>query len=302
MRVCRFQLAAVLFYMLTFAAFGYGQDYNAVQIKTYQATDNVYMLEGKGGNLGVCIGDNGVFLIDDQYAPLTEKIKLAISKLTDKDIRFVINTHWHSDHVGGNENLGTGGAVIVAHENVRNRMSSDQFLAVFNRTVPASPKAALPVITFTRDIKFHLNGEQLEIIHLKNAHTDGDAIVWFKNANVIHTGDIYFAGTYPFIDTASHGSITGIIAAVEYMLSIIDDNTRVIPGHGPMSNKAKLKAYLNMLKEVREKILGLIAAGKSLPEILKQNPTQAFDETWGKGFLTPEKFVRIVHTDLTRTQ
>lgn len=277
----------------------FGQDYDKVQIKTVKTSGNVYMLMGSGGNLGVLVGDDGVFLVDDQFAPLTKKIKDAIGKISDKEIRFLINTHWHFDHVGGNENLGETGSVIIAHENVRKRMSTDQFIEFFQKKVPASPKVALPIITFTQDLMFHLNGEDIHVFHVNNAHTDGDSIVYFRNSNVIHTGDIYFAGIYPFIDTSSHGSVNGVIDAAQHILSIIDDNTKVIPGHGSLSNKAELSAYVDMLISMRAKITKQISDGKTLEEIQKTKPAQKFDEKWGHGMLTSDKFVQILYTDLS---
>ncbi|MBT8487910.1 MAG: MBL fold metallo-hydrolase, partial [Gemmatimonadetes bacterium] len=180
-----------------------------VQIRTQQVADGVYMLMGQGGNIGVSVGDDGVFIIDDQFAPLTDKILAAIAAITDEPVRFVFNTHWHGDHTGGNENMGEAGALIVAHDNVRERMSTEQVLERIGRpvsTTPASPAGALPVITFSEDVSFHINGGQLHAFHVSNAHTDGDAIVHFVSANVVHMGDTFFRDRFPFIDTASGGS------------------------------------------------------------------------------------------------
>ncbi len=296
-------ISYVVFCLLLFgvsSAFSQDKDFDKVQIKTVKLSENVYMLLGSGGNIGVYAGDDGVFLVDDQFAPLTKKIKAAVGKISDKKIRFVINTHWHFDHVGGNENLGEMGSVIIAHENVRKRMSTDQFIEFFQKKVPASPKGALPIITFTKDLMFHLNGEEIHVFHANNAHTDGDAIVYFRNSNVIHTGDIYFAGIYPFIDTSAHGSVNGVIDAAQNVLSIINDNTKVIPGHGPLSNKAELSAYVEMLIRLRDIIGRQISDGKSLEEIRSTKPTQQFDEKWGHGMLTPDQFVQILHMDLSR--
>ncbi|MFQ5965209.1 MAG: MBL fold metallo-hydrolase [Candidatus Scalinduaceae bacterium] len=292
----------VLLLLTVSVVFGQDQDFDKVQIKIVKAAGNVHMLLGSGGNIGVCTGDDDVFLVDDQFAPLTEKIKAAIGEISDKDIRFVINTHWHFDHVGGNENMGEMGSVIVAHENVRNRMSTDQFIEFFQKKIPASSKIALPIITFTRDIKFHLNEEEIHVFHVNNAHTDGDAIVYFRNSNVIHTGDVYFAGIYPFIDTSSHGSVSGVINAAKNVLSIINDDTKVIPGHGPLSNKAELTGYIDMLISLRDKVSKHISEGKTLKEIQASKPTQGFDEKWGHGFLTPDQFVQILYKDLYRYQ
>ena len=296
-------ISSFIFYIVLLSvSSAFGQDYDKVQIKTVKTSGNVYMLMGSGGNLGVLAGDDGVFLVDDQFAPLTKKIKGAIGKISDKEIRFLINTHWHFDHVGGNENLGEMGSVIIAHENVRKRMSTDQFIEFFQKKIPASPKVALPIITFTKDLMFHLNGENIHVFHVNNAHTDGDAIVYFRNSNVIHTGDIYFAGLYPFIDTSAHGSVNGVIDAAQYVLSIINDDTKVIPGHGPLSNKAELRAYVDMLISVRAKISKQISDGKTIEEIQRTKPTQAFDKKWGHGMLTPDQFVQILYKDLSMNQ
>lgn len=298
-------ISYVVLYLLLFtvsSAFCQDKDFDKVQIKTVKLSENVYMLLGSGGNIGVYAGEDGVFLVDDQFAPLTKKIKAAIGKISDKKIRFVINTHWHFDHVGGNENLGEMGSVIIAHENVRKRMSTDQFIEFFQKKIPASPKVALPIITFTKDLMFHLNGENIHVFHVNNAHTDGDAIVYFRNSNVIHTGDIYFAGLYPFIDTSAHGSVNGVIDAAQYVLSIINDDTKVIPGHGPLSNKAELRAYVDMLISVRAKISKQISDGKTIEEIQRTKPTQAFDKKWGHGMLTPDQFVQILYKNLSMNQ
>jgi cyclase len=295
-------ISHVVLYLLLFSvssAFSQDKDFDKVQIKTVKLSGNVYMLLGKGGNIGVFTGDDGVFLVDDQFAPLTKKIKAAIGKISDKNIRFVINTHWHFDHVGGNENLGEMGSVIIAHENVRKRMSTDQFIEFFQKKVPASPKGALPIITFTKDLMFHLNGDDIHVFHVNNAHTDGDAIVYFQNSNVIHTGDIYFSGLYPFIDISAHGSVNGMIDAAQYVLSIINDDTKVIPGHGPLSNKKELSDYVNMLISIRAKISKQISDGKTLEEIQRTKPTQEFDEKWGHGLLAPDQFVQILYKDLS---
>ncbi|MBW1852266.1 MAG: MBL fold metallo-hydrolase [Deltaproteobacteria bacterium] len=300
-----YRITVFLFFIFSFvfnSSAVYCQDFEKVEITAEKVAGNVFMLQGKGGNIGACVGDDAVFLVDDQFAPLTEKIKFAISKISNKKIRFVINTHWHYDHVGGNENLGDAGAAIVAHENVRYRMSTDQVIAFFNAEVPASPKAALPIITFSRDIRFYLNGEEIHIFHEKNAHTDGDAVVFFKKSNVIHTGDIYFSGIYPFIDLSSHGSIDGIISAAKHILSIINENTKIIPGHGPMSNKSEFTVYIEMLETLRNRVREHISNGKTLKEIHGLRPSKEFDAVWGDGFLTPDKFVQILYEDLSRSK
>jgi len=283
-----------------FPVLGQDQEWDKVQIKSIMVTSGIHMLMGKGGNIGVSAGEDGVFLIDDQFAPLTEKIKTAVAKINPGPIRFVLNTHWHFDHVGGNENLGSLGAVIVAHENVRTRLSSDQMVEFFQKQVPATPKGGLPMITFTRDLTFHLNDEIVQVFHVQNAHTDGDAVVYFRRANVVHTGDIYFAGIYPFIDTGANGSVDGVIQAANKILGMIDHKTKIIPGHGPLSNKVEFQAYVKMLENLKDTVGKAIAGGQSLEEIQRSKPTKNFDARWGGGFLSPDKFVQMLYIDLSR--
>jgi glyoxylase-like metal-dependent hydrolase (beta-lactamase superfamily II) len=253
------------------------------------------MLVGNGGNIGVSTGDDVVFLVDDQFAPLTRKIIDAVKGVSDKPIKFLLNTHWHGDHTGGNENFGAAGVVIVAHDNVRQRMSVDQFMARFNQTVKASPKAALPVVTFAEMVTFHLNGDDIHAIHVKNAHTDGDAVVHWQTANVMHMGDTYFNGMYPFIDLGSGGSIDGLITAVTTALGYANEGTKIIPGHGPLSNKAEMQAYRDMLVGAREQVAKLVAQKKTLAEVLAAKPTAMWDAKWGGGFMKPADFVSTLY-------
>jgi glyoxylase-like metal-dependent hydrolase (beta-lactamase superfamily II) len=271
------------------------QDMNDVEIETHLAGDGVWMLVGRGGNIGVSAGEDGIFLIDDQYAPLTEKIRAAVARINDRPIRFVLNTHWHGDHTGGNENLGRAGALIVAHENVRERMSVEQFMERFDRTVPASPAAALPVVTYTDAVTFHLNGDEIHAFHVAPAHTDGDSVVHFRKANVLHMGDVFFHGTYPFIDLGSGGSATGVLDAVNRALELADGETKVIPGHGPLADRAALTAYRDMLGAVIGRVEALVAEGKSLEEVQAAKPSAAYDEAWGGGFIGPDDFVAAVY-------
>lgn len=292
-------LVKILIFSLFFyvpSLYAHNHDKEEVVIKTIKVSNNIYMLQGKGGNIGLSIGTNGVFMIDDQFAPLTKKIKTAISKISDKEIKFVLNTHWHFDHTGGNENLGKDGIVIVSHNNVRERMSKDGFIKAFNKKLPASAKVALPMVTFNDSMIFHMNDETIEVIHQNNAHTDGDSIIFFKTSNVIHTGDIYFNGFYPFIDESSKGSVEGVIKSVNYILSRANDDTKIIPGHGKLSNKKELIYYRDMLVEINKRMEKLIKEGKSLEEILALKPFADYDKKLGGGFLPPEAFLKIFYS------
>jgi len=284
--------------LLAPAAPASGQDMSDVTIGRVPLGDGLAMLTGRGGNIGVAFGADGVFLVDDQYAPLTEKIRASVAELSDQPIRFVLNTHWHGDHTGGNENLGLSGAVIVAHDNVRSRMSVEQVMAAFDRTVPASPHAALPVITFAESVTFHLNGDELHVFHVDPAHTDGDVIVHWKKANVFHMGDTFFNGMYPFIDLSSGGNVDGFVAAGQRVLALSDAETRIIPGHGPLADRADLEGYVAMLKTVRGRVAKEVVEGRSLDEILAAKPTADLDAQWGGGFMKPENFTRFVAMSL----
>jgi glyoxylase-like metal-dependent hydrolase (beta-lactamase superfamily II) len=229
---------------------------------------------------------------------LTDRILAAIRALSDAPVRFVINTHWHSDHTGGNEQLGAGGSVVVAHDNVRERMSTDQFMAAFKREVPASPEAALPLVTFNDRITFHFNGEAIRVYHVAAAHTDGDSIIHFPESNVIHMGDNFFSQTYPFIDRSSGGSVQGMIGAVTLGLGLCDSKTMVIPGHGQLSNCAELEDYGEMLSDVSDAVQALIDQGKSLQEVIDARPTADFDEKRGEGWIKPDKFTEFIYNSL----
>jgi cyclase len=291
MRLTVFGLVAVMA-----APLGAQQQMDDVQIEVVPVGEGVHMLTGRGGNIGLSAGADGVFLIDDQYAPLTEKIVAAVRSISTEPIRFVLNTHWHGDHTGGNENLGTAGSVIVAHDNVRQRMSVEQFMAAFDRRVPASPVAALPVITFSETVTFYLNGDTLHVFHVPHAHTDGDVIIHFRRANVLHMGDTFFNGRYPFIDVGSGGTVNGVIGAAEAALAVANDATRIIPGHGTVGGRAELAAYRDMLVAARDRIGQAKAAGQTLEQIRAAKLMADYDATWGDS----DGFVGFVFQSLAR--
>ena len=272
---------------------------DTVRIQTVPVAPGVYMLVGSGGNIGVSVGEDAIFLVDDQFAPLTGKIIEAVKVISDKPIRFLLNTHWHGDHTGGNENFGKAGVIIVAHDNVRQRMSVEQFIARFNSRTPPAPKPALPVITFSDVATFHLNGDDIHALHVKNAHTDGDVLVHWQRANAMHMGDTFFNGSYPFIDLSTGGSINGVIDATTTALTYANEQTRIIPGHGPLSGRADLVAYRDMLVAVRDNVKKLIAERKPLAQVLAAKPSAAFDAKWGNGFMKANDFVTTVFESLT---
>ena len=267
-------------------------------VTAVRITDRLHMLVGPGGNIGVSSGPEGVFLVDDQYAPVTEKVRAAIAAFDQGAIRFVLNTHWHDDHTGGNENLGQRGTIIVAHDKVRTRMSAEQFIASLNARIPPSPEAALPIVTFSESATFFLNDEEIHAFHVAGAHTDGDAVVHFRRQNVIHTGDTYFNGFYPFIDVSTGGSIDGMIAAADQILALANDSTGIIPGHGPLAARADLARYRSMLATIRDRVRLAVRRGDTLEQVQQARPSAEFDPQWGKGFLTPDQFIAIVYTSL----
>ena len=273
------------------------QDFSKVEIKVERIAPGVAVLFGAGGNVGLSYGEDGNIIVDDQYAPLSEKIERAIREVDRDPVRFVINTHWHFDHTGGNENFGKAGAVILAHDNVRRRMSTEQFIAALNAKVPASPKAALPVVTFADGVTLHLNGDTLHVIHVENAHTDGDSLVHWQKADVLHMGDTFFhKASFPFVDLSSGGSIDGLIAAVGKALTLAGPRTKIIPGHGPMATRADLLAYRAMLVDVRAKVAAGLRAKRSLAQIQATKPAARYGMP--DGFIGPDKFVEAVYNSL----
>src|SRR5690606_13595198 len=265
---------------------------NPVEVHRETLADNLFLLSAAGapaGNAALLTGPDGPVLVDDQSAPLAPGIEAAIRELTGRPVRFVINTHWHNDHTGGNEPLGRSGAVIIAHDNTLKRLK------------PRTPAVARPAMTFADSVTLRLNDEEIEAVHVANAHTDSDAIVYFKKANVVHTGDVFPGPMYPNVDIAGGGSIDGLIAAVATVLARIDAKTRIIPGHAPPQGKAELEAFRRMLVAVRARIANAIRTGQTVEQVLAAKPTREFDATYGKGAVTPTAFVRRAYADLSRT-
>lgn len=272
------------------------QDMSKVEIKPQQLAPGVAVLFGAGGNIGVFYGEDGTVLIDDQFAPLTPKIQKAVADLGAQPVNYLINTHWHYDHTGGNENLGKAGALILAHDNVRVRMAAGATVA--GNTVPPAPKAALPVITYADGLKLHLNGEEVRVIHVPAAHTDGDSFIHWTKSNVIHMGDLFMLQvSFPFVDAGSGGNVRGFLTAADKVLAIANDQTKIIPGHGPVATKADLQNHRNMLATVIGKVEAGIAAGKTLEQVKAEKPTDGFGIS-PSGFITADRFIETVYSQL----
>jgi glyoxylase-like metal-dependent hydrolase (beta-lactamase superfamily II) len=288
--------------LLTLAGSALAQDFSKVEIKSQKLDETTWMLVGAGGNMGLSVGEDAVFLIDDQYAPLAPKIKAAIAAITSKPVQFVLNTHFHFDHTGGNEALGKEGALIVAHDNVRRRLSAEQLISFAGSSArqAASPKAALPVITVPGAISFHINGGEVHAFHVPAAHTDGDLIVHFKGGDIVHMGDVFFNGGYPFIDVSSGGSPLGMIAAFDRVLALAGEKTKIIPGHGPLADKAALQRTRDMLFTLTQRIAAERRAGKSDDQVRAAKPTADHDAVWGQGFIKPDQFVQLVLNGLPK--
>jgi cyclase len=267
-----------------------------VQIKAEQLAPGVAVLFGAGGNIGVSYGPDGTVLVDDQFAPLTPKIQAAVAALGAAPVRYLINTHWHYDHTGGNENFGKAGALILAHDNVRVRMAAGSTTA--GRVVPAAPKVALPVVTYEHGLKVHLNDDEVRTLHMHNGHTDGDSIVVWRRANVVHMGDLYFNKvTLPFIDLNSGGTAKGLLAAIDKALGLVNDTTKIIPGHGPVATKADLAAYRAMLADVIGKVEAGIKARRTLDQIKASKPAAPYD-TNPQAFIKGDAFVEAIYNSL----
>lgn len=274
----------------------YSQKWDEVEIKVQMVSEQIYMLEGAGGNIGVFTGPDGTLMIDSQFAPLSEKIKAATQELSDSSIVYLVNTHWHGDHTGGNENFATEGATIIAHNKVRDRLTTEN-VRPFRGTTPPAPELAWPTITFNDEMNLHINGESLHLFHVHNAHTDGDSFIYFPEANVLHMGDCFFKDRFPFIDTALGGSVEGAISAVEKAIMICDEETKIIPGHGSLASLEDLRRYFAMLNTMTGRVKNVSTAESAIEDLNIESLTEGYED-WGGGFIDGETFVKTILVDL----
>lgn len=272
-------------------------DFSKVEIKTTKVAGNIYMLEGAGGNIGVSVGSDGILIVDDQFAPLAEKIRAALQKLGEAKLKYVLNTHWHGDHTGSNVKFGSE-ATIIAHDNVRKRLASDQ--QVMGEKVAASPKEALPVITFDQTLTVYFNGEEIRAMHFPHGHTDGDSIIFFTQSNVVHMGDDFFAGRFPFVDLGSGGDVRGMARNVEQVIARLPADVKIIPGHGPLSNLNDLKLYQRMLVETTDIVERKMKSGKTLEQIKAEGLPETWKD-WGTGFIKTEQWIETIYRSLSKS-
>jgi cyclase len=283
---------------LLFCASASAQDFSKVEIKSTKVAGNIYMLEGAGGNIGVSVGSDGILIVDDQFAPLADKIKAALKTLGEGKLKFVLNTHWHGDHTGGNA-VFSPDAPIIAHDNVRKRLSTEQKSEFFKNTTPASPKEALPVITFDQSLSVHFNDEEIRVIHFPQGHTDGDSVIFFTKSNVVHMGDDFFAGRFPFVDLESGGSVPGLTKNVGEIIAKLHPDVKLIPGHGPISTLDDLKRYHRMLVETSDLVRKKMAAGKTLDQIKAEGVPDEWKE-WGTGFIKTDAWLETIFRSLSK--
>jgi glyoxylase-like metal-dependent hydrolase (beta-lactamase superfamily II) len=272
------------------------QDFSKVEIKATKVAGNIYMLQGSGGNIGVSVGPDGILIVDDQFAPLADKIKATLKTLGDGKLKFVLNTHYHGDHTDGNVAFGPE-ALIIAQENVRKRLSTEQVSKFFKRTTPPSPKEALPVITFDHAVSVFFNGEEIKVIHFPHSHTDGDGIIFFTNSNVIHMGDNFFNPRFPVVDLEAGGNVVGMAKTVGEVISKLPAGVKIIPGHGPLSDAEGLKAFHRMLVETTDIVRKKKKAGKTLEQIKKEGLPEEW-KSWGEGYIKTDVWIELVYNSL----
>ncbi len=300
--IALFSSAAHVFAEPWKTATGFSDDFANVPITVEPLRENIYFIHASGGNMVLAVGEDGALLVDNEFAELNERLQETISKLSPKPLRYVFNTHWHWDHTGMNEALAATGAVILAHDQSRERMLTPQHHQFFDRTSPPVARAALPVITFPRAMSLHLNGESIQFLYTSDAHTDGDAIAWFPKSNVVHLGDLYISELYPIIDVNSGGDVNGYAPALDAVLAVIDDDTRVVPGHGRVASRADLQIYRNMIVTTRDRVAALMDDGLLLEAVLLARPTREFDQAWASDRVGPDDWVTMVFNSLTRTR
>jgi glyoxylase-like metal-dependent hydrolase (beta-lactamase superfamily II) len=284
---------------LVAAAFAQQRDFSKVEVKAEKVAGSVYMLTGAGGNIGLSVGEEGVVVVDDQYAPLAPKVQAAIKGITDKPVRFVLNTHWHFDHTGGNLDFAKLGATLVAHDNVRKRLVEGHPNLLGNKIDPA-PKEALPVITFGQSLTVHLNGEEIRALHYARGHTDGDSILYFSKANVVHMGDDFVTYGLPFVDVSSGGNVHGMVENVEKAMASLPDDVKVIPGHGSLATKAEVKKFTDMLRDCIALVDAARAQGKTLAQMKQENVLAKYDAL-GQGFVKTPDFIELIYNELEGT-
>ena len=272
------------------------QDFSKVEIKVSKVAGNVYMLQGSGGNIGVSVGPDGILIVDDQFAPLADKIKAALKTLGDGKLKFVLNTHYHGDHTDGNVVFGPE-ALIIAQENVRKRLSTEQVSKFFKRTTPPSPKEALPVVTFDHAVSVFFNGEEIKVVHFPHSHTDGDSIIFFTNSNVIHMGDNFFNPRFPVVDLEAGGNVVGMAKTVGEVIRKLPAGVKIIPGHGPLSDAEGLKAFHRMLVETTDIVRKKKKAGKTLEQIKKEGLPEEW-KSWGEGYIKTDVWLELVYNSL----
>jgi len=281
-------------------------DFSKVQIKVTKVSGNIYMLQGEGGNIAASVGEDGIVIVDDQFAPLADKIQAALKNLgiTDKPVRFVINTHYHGDHTGGNAPFANSGSTIIAQDNVRKRLETGGAAGnggSVKMEVPPAPKAALPVITFEHDVTVHLNGEDIRALHFPAGHTDGDAVIFFPKNNVVHMGDDFVRYGFPFIDVTSGGSVQGMISAMEKVSAQLPPDVKVIPGHGDLSNLDDVRAFVQMLKETSAAVQKAINEHKALDQMKQEKILEPWKK-WSGEFIDSDKFIETLYNSLTGTK
>ena len=273
-------------------------DFSKVEIKTTDLGDNMYMLEGQGGNITVAVAKDGIIMVDGEYAALHDKIKAAISMISNQPIKYLINTHFHGDHVGGNEPFGKDGATVISEVNVKTRLAAGTANGLTGVKTPPAAPAALPSKTYTGSFQIRLRGRVADLKHIDNAHTDGDTYVWFKTANVLSTGDTFTNGRYPNIDFANGGNIKGMVAATDTYLKLANAKTRIVPGHGPLADKAVLTEYRTMLVTARDRMAKLVKEGKSEDDVVAAKPFADLDAKWAPTELASTNFIRVVYHSL----